>query len=256
MYFILLAHIWATVYGVIGHKRAALAVMLLWLSDIYFEQSGPEFEWKTAVFSWSIPVDRTLDASFGSPFNPLYMGSPLILCTCISIQHVLPLKDTVSLVSSAGFAALYGSCLHRWAGVVRWCQSWTHPSRSVLASFWFTLRHLHPPPTERGRHIHRQRKTNTYDLVECFSDMCMMVCSVCMCPFCVCVFCCVCIWRSLVHKHCYCNVWTANVHWMWWTFNYWTYFTYLFRSYWNKREPLYSSITVCVVSGDFTWEGF
>ena len=28
---------------------------------------------------------------------------------------------------------------------------------------------------------------------------------------------------------------TANVHRMWWTFNYWTYFTYLFRSYWNKR---------------------
>ena len=40
---------------------------------------------------------------------------------------------------------------------------------------------------------------------------------------------------------------TTSVYRMWWTFNYWTYFTYLFRSYWNKREPLYSSITVCVV---------
>ena len=28
---------------------------------------------------------------------------------------------------------------------------------------------------------------------------------------------------------------TANVHRMWWTFNYWTYFTYLFRSHSNKR---------------------
>ena len=33
-------------------------------------------------------------------------------------------------------------------------------------------------------------------------------------------------------------------------------FTYLFRSYWNNREPLCSSITACVVSGYFTWEDF
>ena len=31
---------------------------------------------------------------------------------------------------------------------------------------------------------------------------------------------------------------TANVHRMWWTFNYWTYFTDLFRCSWNKWEPL------------------
>ena len=49
---------------------------------------------------------------------------------------------------------------------------------------------------------------------------------------------------------------TTSVYRMWWTFNYWTYFTYLFRSYWNKRETLYSSITACIVSGDSTWEDF
>ena len=38
---------------------------------------------------------------------------------------------------------------------------------------------------------------------------------------------------------------TANVHQMRCAFNYWTYFTYLFRSYLNKREP-----HACVVSGD------
>ena len=48
---------------------------------------------------------------------------------------------------------------------------------------------------------------------------------------------------------------TASVYRMWWTFNYWTYFTYLFRSYWDTREPLSSSVTACVVS-DFTWEDF
>ena len=55
-------------------------------------------------------------------------------------------------------------------------------------------------------------------------------------------------WPFFYYSFLFVEGWgTANVYQMWWTFNYWTYFACLFRSYWNQREPLYSSTTACVV---------
>ena len=44
-------------------------------------------------------------------------------------------------------------------------------------------------------------------------------------------------WPFFYYSFLFIEEWgTANVYRMWWTINYWTYFTYLFTSYWNKRK--------------------
>ena len=64
-------------------------------------------------------------------------------------------------------------------------------------------------------------------------------------------------WAFFYHSFLFIEGWgTANVHRMWCTFNHWTYLTCLLGFYWNEREPLYSSISACVVAGYFAWEDF
>ena len=52
-------------------------------------------------------------------------------------------------------------------------------------------------------------------------------------------------WLFFYYSFLFIERWgTASLHQMWSTYNC---KTYLFRSHWNKREPLYSSVTMCFI---------
>ena len=83
--------------------------------------------------------------------NLFYVGT-FHCCVRVSAQSFC------FLVFSTSFATLHGSSIHRWAGVIRWGQSWTHSSRSVLGSslLWHIF-FLHRWP-ERGRHTDTKKR--------------------------------------------------------------------------------------------------